>query len=191
MAGSEQTQRLFFCFDLPTSAKEIIAEYQAELKKYGQGVAWTRIENTHLTLKFLGDTKVATVDKIGEVMGKIAQETSIIELAFDKVGAFPSMKSPKVLWIGCSNVPDEIKILHKRLTRDLRSLGFESENREYTPHLTLGRVKLGNVDKIIEKMKESTAPVFSFRAHELILMKSELKRTGPVYTEIKNSALNN
>ncbi|KAA3619781.1 MAG: RNA 2',3'-cyclic phosphodiesterase [Calditrichaeota bacterium] len=189
MSKSEQTQRLFICFELPQQVKKMVAECQSNLRHVPVKVAWTRVENLHLTLKFLGDTKESFINKIENELQVIARGIGPIELVFDKLGAFPNLRQPRILWMGCSVIPANLAELAQQINQQLAVYGFSIEKKLFQPHLTLGRVKGGNLQMLREELAGFHVQKITFKARHLTLMRSELKASGAIYNSLAHIAL--
>ena len=176
--------RLFICVELPDTAKRSIAALQAALRKSPGNLSWTRNENIHLTLKFLGDTKQRKIEKLCAVLNAVAIETKAGDILFDKTGAFPNLHKPRVLWLGCSQVCETISGLARKIDARVAEMGFQQENRPYQPHLTLARVRSGDVSAVVEKMREFRLPPIIVPVNSFTLMKSQLTQAGAIYTRL-------
>ena len=185
------TLRTFIGFEIPGEVLSQIHDLQARIKVYGLKIRWVRIENIHLTLKFLGDVEAVKINEIADAVSKSAQGYAPISLQAKGIGAFPSIKRPRVLWVGLSGQLESLVGLQKALDENLEMLGFPKEKRPFKGHLTMGRIK----DKI-EVKKFGDALMDSrgfeseiFTADRIILYKSELKPSGAVYTKLKSAFL--
>lgn len=177
--------RTFICFELPVHVIETLAELQESLRPLSGGVRWTRPKGIHLTLKFLGDVDEESLPAVAQAVKVAASSTSAFDIQVIGAGAFPNIKRPRVFWVGVSEPSGELQRLQERIETALQPLGFERETRKFSPHLTIGRVKFADHLKRITDFFETEplAPV-SFSADELVIMKSELKPGGAVYTPL-------
>ncbi len=105
-------------------------------------VRWARPGQWHLTLKFLGEVPESHADAVGEVVGEAGQGTEPLPVSLGEVGAFPSRRRPRVLWVGLE-APPALELLQDRIQRGLAVLGFMVDGHPWRPHLTLGRVRQG------------------------------------------------
>ena len=109
-----------------------------------------------------------------------------IPIAVGTMGVFPNLSKPRVLWVGITTGLKELTAMQAEIEAALEPAGFPREERAYRPHLTLGRMKadrrIEGLDKAIESHKDFSAG--SFTAKEMILFRSDLKPTGPEYTEL-------
>ena len=133
--------RTFIAFDTPQIVKEQIIQLQNELKKCNADVRWEANDKLHVTIKFLGDVLENVLPSVQKEVEKIIQQFSPFNIEFSSLGCFPNWSGPRILWVGCSEVPEVLSRMKKEFDSSLAMLGFEKENRKYFPHLTLGRVK--------------------------------------------------
>lgn len=178
--------RAFIAIDIPQSIRERIDSLQQELKKSGADVRWTRPRGIHLTLKFLGEIKEGkVVEIIDKLKANIASFDSL-KIRLRKVGGFPSLKRPRVIWIGVETRGAGLKQLQSEIERSLQSLGFPPESRDFKPHLTLGRVRsLRGQVPLLEMIKEKAdKELGEFAADCFYLFQSILKPSGAEYHKI-------
>lgn len=178
--------RLFIAVSLPEAMKGLLSDLQASWKKKAEGVRWVRPEGLHLTLKFLGDVPSCKVEAIGKVMEEVARSFPPFEVEVRGAGAFPNLRRPRVLWVGVSDPEGRLKGLFKALEKGLRKLGFPEEERDFHPHLTLGRVKAGGDFSFLqgEEVHVGVLPV-----REVVLFKSELRPEGALYHALFSAPL--
>lgn len=178
--------RLFIAIEIPGEIKEEMAKAQEQLRRSGADAGWTRPEGIHLTLKFLGEVPEAQIEEIKIALAKAAAGKGRFRLEVGGVGVFPNTRNPRVPWVGVSGDIDKLASLQASVEEAMTGMGFEREEREFTPHLTLGRIKeirsRDSWQKALDGIKDIRLPGFDVTA--VSLMKSELKRTGAVYTEL-------
>jgi 2'-5' RNA ligase len=184
--------RTFIAVDLSDAVKDNLTALQEELGRDAHGVKWTHVENMHLTLLFLGDVDHLEVVEICRVVQSRSRRHKSFTLQAEGLGAFPNNRRPKTLWAGITAGMDELRALHADLEEGLLELGcYRREDREYTPHLTLGRLSH-------EERSEEWAKVLAKQAHwqggttavdELLVMSSELRRDGPEYSVMGRARL--
>jgi RNA 2',3'-cyclic 3'-phosphodiesterase len=182
-----QSIRAFIAFPLPELIATRIADIQERLKSYRLPVRWVRPENVHLTLKFLGEISVSTIDGIGEVIEDTVRECSPLILYTKGLGVFPGIKKPRILWTGISGDINPLSEIQANLEINMEKKGFSKENRPFKSHLTLGRVK-GDIhpEKLFDILRSfSDFTSGSFEAKELILYQSELQPSGALYTKLQ------
>ena len=177
--------RTFVCIEIPGSIKQRMEELENQLRRIDAQVSWVKPSNVHLTLKFLGGVPTAKMNAVAAAAGRAATTTGPFEIVVGGTGCFPSPRSPRVLWVGLTALPQELLRLYASLEGELNSLGFEREARRFAPHLTIGRLRSPrNGPEVAQKLMEIGFEPEPYLASELIVMRSELKPTGSIYTPI-------
>jgi 2'-5' RNA ligase len=180
----KQSIRSFIAIQLNKEIKEELKNIQDELKNLNLDVKWVEINNIHLTLKFLGNVELDDLEKIKSVLKNISLLFKPFEINLSDLSVFPKVDFPRVIWVGLNQGKKELSALTAALEEELKKLGIPAEEREFTPHLTLGRVRSSkNKDKLKTYLNSST-PNFrkSQKIKEITLFQSELKPQGPTYT---------
>jgi 2'-5' RNA ligase len=176
--------RLFIAFELPDEVRAAIAEYVHPLRNLPGRVSWVKPDNIHLTLKFLGDTPEKKIDGISGVLREAARDVQPILAKISGSGVFPNERRPRVLWIGIEESTGALQKLATTIDHRMHDFGFKKEDRSFSPHLTIGRVREGNVDKIVSAMRERPFTAHEVEWNEITLMQSELLPGGSVYTPL-------
>jgi 2'-5' RNA ligase len=183
--------RSFLAIELPKPILTKIEEVQADLRLAHGDVRWVSPEKIHLTLKFFGNIEEARIDTIFRSIEKPIQGTSRFSLKVRGVGAFPQLKNPRVIWMGLVEEGEVLTSLQKQIETQLEKIGFQPEDRSFHPHLTLGRVRSsrgkGDLVGRIEKHKEEEFG--DLQVERVVLFKSDLKPSGPIYTPLKEMKL--
>ena len=175
--------RTFICIEIPESIKERIEQLQQTLREIEAQVSWTTPSRIHLTLKFLGGVEATRIERIEKAVRRAAKGISTHEVEVGGAGCFPSPRNPRVLWVGLSIVPEPLKQLHARMEDELAIEGFPREKRKFSPHLTIGRIRTPrNSNLVAEALIETGFRPESFEATDVIVMRSDLKPTGAIYT---------
>ena len=132
--------RLFVAVNFPASVRQALSRLVSELSDARLPVRWTPEENFHLTLRWLGHHDQAVVDAVGRALAGTAADTRPFETEFGLVGAFPSPRRPRVIWIAIEAGP-RLRLLRDQLERRLAGEGFGRDERSFRPHVTLGRAR--------------------------------------------------
>jgi RNA 2',3'-cyclic 3'-phosphodiesterase len=153
------------------------------LRQIQSQISWTKPSNIHLTLKFLGGVEASRIDAVGKAIERAAQGIGPFEVEVGGAGCFPSSRSPRVLWVGITDTPEQLRRLYDNIENQLEGKGFPREKRKFSPHLTIGRIRapqnsVSVADALIAKGFDSQ----SFTVREVILMRSDLRPTGSIYT---------
>ena len=134
--------RVFIGIELSNEVRRKVQEIQSELKPLIRAkVSWAKPENIHITLKFLGEVNVNKIDSIKEELKKVSKMYSLFEMSFRGIGAFPNFRRPRVIWVGVDLGFEFLTQIAKAIEKAMKKFGFPSEGRNFTPHLTLGRIK--------------------------------------------------
>lgn len=171
--------RCFISVELPEELKKNIYVYIEKLKAAGADVKWIRPENLHLTLKFLGATMEELLKDINERLLFVSKSRERFYLQVSGAGAFPNMKYPRVIWLGVHD-SNEIAKLQRDIDESMAELGFERDDKQFTPHLTIGRViSLRSKDALMKELATLKEVYFGkIEVSNITLMKSELKPGG-------------
>jgi 2'-5' RNA ligase len=179
--------RTFIAIEIPSEIKTEMAKAQEQLRRAAAvDAGWTQPEGIHLTLKFLGEVSETRVPEMMSALTNVVAGTGGFRLELSGVGTFPNPGNARVVWIGIAGAIDRLLKLQAMVEEAMIGLRFEREERKFTPHLTLGRIKfIHSRDawlKSLESIKDVRFPAFEVNA--ISLMKSDLKSTGAVYTEM-------
>jgi RNA 2',3'-cyclic 3'-phosphodiesterase len=156
---------------------------QDSLREIDAQISWTRPSNIHLTLKFLGGVTASRLERVKDAVERAAKGVKPFEIEVNGTGCFPSPRSPRVLWVGITRVPEDLQSLYEKLEDQLSGVGFEREKRKFSPHLTIGRIRTPhNASRVADSLIATTFAPEQFHASEIIVMRSDLKPTGSIYT---------
>lgn len=182
-AHKKDTIRTFICIEITDSIKSRIDRLQTSLKDIDAQVSWTKSSNIHLTLKFLGPVELTRIPRVCKAVERAASGIEPFEVEVSNAGCFPSSKSPRVLWVGLTKVPEPLKQLYDNLEAELACEGFEREKRKFSPHLTIGRLRgPKNGERLAEALITSGFEKEVFKASAIIVMRSDPNPAGSIYT---------
>ncbi len=186
---SRLLMRIFIAIELPEEIRSALAALQDDLSRARADVGWTKPDNQHLTLKFLGEVEEQRIGQIAPACQSAIIGATPFTVSIKDTGAFPNLRQPRVLWAGLAEGITELRELHTRLDEQLSALGFEKEARVFKPHLTLGRVKSAkNTAILISRLTAYRLPLLSFTAREIVVMRSQLDPAGSIYTPLAKLA---
>jgi 2'-5' RNA ligase len=179
--------RIFISVELPDEVKKNIMELINELKMAEAGVRWVEAKNLHITMKFLGWVDDKKVNDVIDLAKKAAEGFGSFKAKFEGIGTFPPGKTPRVIWAGTREGGDNLTRIAAALEKHFSGAGYRSEEREFSPHITIGRVKENRgVDKLKEKMAGYDSSRFGeMTVDKIAVMKSALTPKGPVYEIIR------
>lgn len=185
--------RVFTAFDLSTEVIQNIAGFREKIRKQSSSVLrWTKTEQLHITLKFVGELKEQDLKPIQEKLNETLAATKKFPLEYSGSGIFPGEKNPRILWIGMQP-SNELLAVAKQNEAIFQAFGYPPERRPFQAHITIGRFRdhatRAELDQFLSdwnKQKES------FQARQMIdhltFYKSTLTPQGPIYSVITKVA---
>ena len=177
--------RTFVCLPIPLFARDRLAAIQQCLQEIGAEVGWVRPQNIHLTLKFLGSVVPERLQEVVEAVRRAAVPASPILLEFAELDCFPNKRKPRIICAKLKDLSEGLEGLQLRVEKELIAIGFPSESRSFSPHLTLGRIRSGQkVQKLVSELKAKHLGKLRFDAIEMVVMGSQLHPSGVLYTPI-------
>lgn len=175
--------RCFIAIDITEQIRRDLGEIIDRLKKHDTDVKWVPSENIHLTLKFLGNTPEKLLPKIREELFNVVLYYKPFYITIYTTGVFPNRKYPRVIWIGVKD-SEILRRLYVDIENAMVSLGFKKENKKYSPHLTIGRMRsqkgIMNLIHVLDTFKDKDFGNINIK--QIKLMKSELKPQGAIYS---------
>jgi RNA 2',3'-cyclic 3'-phosphodiesterase len=182
--------RTFIAIEIPSEIKSALTALQTDLRRAGADVGWTKPENMHLTLNFLGEVDERRIGDVEKACIYSAAEFQPFTLGLGKAGVFPNARQPRVLWAGVAGEIEKAVEMRRLLEERLALIGFEPEEKDFRPHLTIGRVKSNKKTRELLALADAhRLPALSFAVTEIVLMKSELRPEGAEYTPIARASL--
>lgn len=183
--------RVFVAVELASELREEVIRIQQTLKGSGAHMRWVHPQNLHFTLRFLGELPLAEVAKVKIAVREAGQRASPFMIHLRGVGAFPSLERPQVVWIGVGEGEAEFIKLAETINLSLARYHFPREDRPFTAHLTLGRLKTsknwGDLVRVLWSLKD--VDVGDQRVEALVVMESHLTPKGPIYTPLETIPL--
>lgn len=193
--------RAFLAVELSDNLRTQLAQVQQDLKqRLGRDltkdvrISWVQAASIHLTVKFLSDIDESLIESMREAFEEGVKGHSAIHIPIERLGAFPHLQQPRVLWAGASAQWEKgeeaarLSALHRSVEDCCELLGFAREGRPLTPHLTLARIKAGerHVGQALAKSGAMDRPwsLGVLAVESVALIKSELKPSEPVYTKL-------
>ncbi len=155
-------------------------------------ISWVKKENLHITIKFLGEIKENQVEIVEKVLSEVAKYIKSFEVEVKEMGVFPNINSPRVIWIGIKDETKSLSSIANFVEEKLSQFDFPKENKEFTAHLTIGRVKkltdINEIKTYIEKYKN--IDLGKNKIDNITFFQSILHPQGPQYIVIKKFSLN-
>jgi 2'-5' RNA ligase len=177
--------------EIYNSLNQVVDHLQERLPE--APVRWVVVKNVHLTIKFLGEVSVSNLELLTKILHSEASHHPPFEISVGDLGAYPSIKRPRVIWAGVK-APPELHALQRGIETETTRLGYAHENREFSPHLTLGRISrsanatdIRHISDVLGNCK--VGYLGAARVQGVNLYRSDLKPSGAVYTEIFSASL--
>jgi len=187
--------RAFIAIELPTHVCDAIEKQTIRLRQTlgNDFIRWVPIRNIHLTLKFLGDTAASHLDFLKQMLVREADSHPQFDMQLGGLGSFPTRRNPRLLWLGIHAPPDLVS-LQRGVESGASRLGYKPEDRAFSPHLTLGRVRQNTSLSELQKIRTALdtiqlGNICSARVDSVHLFKSDLQSGTPIYTKLFTAPL--
>jgi RNA 2',3'-cyclic 3'-phosphodiesterase len=186
-----QIIRSFIAIEIPDEIKNSIADYIDNLKSIAPKLKWVRKNSLHITLKFLGNQPEQKVENVITTLSPMHNFCRPFDITIINTGAFPNQRKPRVIWLGIEPVPREYFFETFNWIEDkLESIGFDKEQRKFSPHLTLARVKFpADFTDLWRYIDENPFKKQTFSVKHVTLVQSKLRPTGAEYRPIQKYPL--
>lgn len=185
--SNEDSIRAFLAIEPPDELLREIGSIQSSLRMSCPfDIRWVKPAGIHITLKFFGTISGSDIPAISRLAEHYTQGIAPLYLEVKNLGLFPSLKRPRVLWIGMEGDIGPLILLQKNLEQAFAGMGFPKEERPFRPHVTVGRIKTPRLTADPEKFMRQSSGVAAgnFPAEGLGLYKSELTPRGALYTRL-------
>ncbi len=175
--------RAFIGIGLPAAVREVLGALCVELRRHIHGVRWVAPEAMHVTLKFLGTITDEQRLAVEALIRRLVSREPTFQLRLGPVGGFPSLRSPRVVWVGFAEGEQAVVRLAEALEQGARELGFKAEERPFSAHVTLGRAQEGRADQRMSQRLSDLgwSPPAPCQATSVTLYQSHLSPTGAWY----------
>ncbi len=184
------TLRLFIGINAHPLIKEEISVLKNTLKQFNADVRWESPAKLHMTLRFLGSTNPALLPEIVSVLESVCTSCPPLRIRYSGTGCFPDRRRPRALWVGIKEDSGELVKLQKAITHGVGTLGFESDDKEFHPHVTLGRIRsFTNINRLLDKWESTTFESQPTVVTHVDVFKSELHSEGSSYTVLNSIPL--
>jgi len=187
--------RVFIAIEISPLLQNAIEKQTAGLRRAlgSDLVRWVHAENMHLTLKFIGDIASSHVDFLKQLLAREATLHSQFDLQISGLGSYPSPRKPHVLWVGL-HAPADLATLQKSIEAGTTRLGYEQDERPFSPHLTIGRVRQNISPSEFPKIRAAMdniqlGNIGIARVDSIHLIKSDLQPSGSIYTKLFSAPL--
>jgi RNA 2',3'-cyclic 3'-phosphodiesterase len=192
----EEILRTFIAVELDRGIRNELGRIQERFKRQMPpgSVRWVAPEGIHLTLKFLGDTPSGKLPAIEAALHRACAEFQPFEFTVEGRGCFPNTRRPRVVWVAVRHKGQMLARLNVAVEREVAPLGFPTEDRAFSPHLTLGRVGRGVSPRdevaVGQAVEDSVIELIGRqRVTAVNLIQSDLRPMGAVYTPLVSVTL--
>jgi 2'-5' RNA ligase len=172
--------RLFFAVNFSEEIKKKFYEISSQLQKFKEPVKYEAIEKLHLTLLFLGNVDISLLPELDSRAREISKNFSSTEIYFDRLGVFKNFRQLRVIWVG-TRENEHLRELSIKLRMLANDLNIITDEKEFSPHITIGRVKGLVSDKFAEYLKSFSFEPFTAKINSFELMESKLEPSGSKY----------
>jgi len=174
--------RTFFGFELPLEVPRRAAGLRTLVDDPKQAVRWVKGANIHLTVRFLGATPSKAVEEIGVSMREKLEDFPALQVRVEGTGVFPAATRPRILWLGVAGDITRLQELEMAIHQVMEPMGFPREEREFIPHITLGRVRYPQkiTPDVIKFLNAEYDPV-NCPLREIHLYESRMGNKGVTY----------
>ncbi|MBA3354386.1 MAG: RNA 2',3'-cyclic phosphodiesterase [Pyrinomonadaceae bacterium] len=191
-ASRQESWRAFCAIDLSVGVRASLVRQINRLREAvpGAQASWSREENIHLTLKFLGEIQTSRLNNLSNAAARAVADFSRFQITLEETGVFPKHGSPRVLWIGIKDESGKLAEFHTRLEKACAREGFAREERPFHPHLTIARLrKPQGARTLAAAHKEMRFEPAVVAVSDLLVIRSELSGAGSRYTVISRHPL--
>ncbi len=184
--------RTFIAIDVDRTIRDRCLALQESLARSGAELKWVEAENIHLTLLFLGEVEDRTLAALCRAVAEGCASHRPFSMSVESVGCFPNPRRPRIVWVGVGSGAGEVMALHDALEPPLLELGcYRREQRAYSPHITLGRIK---GEEPSDDLATALAKQAKWRGGETMVrevqvLSSELTSRGPIHTVLSRAKL--
>ncbi|MBC8174508.1 MAG: RNA 2',3'-cyclic phosphodiesterase [Candidatus Marinimicrobia bacterium] len=179
----EKLIRTFLAVELPQRVKSTVLNLQTTIQAKPRVVKWVKMDNIHLTLRFIGPTPEREVPRISAEVKKAIAQHNDLSLFICGTGVFPKPQRPRVLWLGTDGEVQKLKDLVSDINSELEKLGFPAEEREYSPHITIGRIRYPQkITPDVTNFLNSEYDPIEVKVQSVKYFQSDLVPGGPIYS---------
>jgi len=182
--------RAFIAIHVPEEVLGTLTEVQRELKALlpPKSTAWTKPDNMHLTLRFLGDVAPTSVPELERRLRAALAGFGAVDLICERLGCFPDLRYPRVVWAWVHDANERLQQLHRRVDEAVRELAEKPAEARLVGHITLARpkqIQRSDAERLARFVEAAVKRSFGgWSANEVLLMRSELSSAGSKYHEL-------
>ena len=179
----DRLKRTFLAVELPHEVKQVAIQLQTTVEAKPKVVKWVKAANIHLTLKFIGPTPEEEMPKINAAVAGAVKGYRDIKLRVNGTGVFPKPQRPRILWLGVEGDVEPLRELVTAINGALNKMGYPAEERLYTPHITIARIKYPQkVTPDVTTFLNCEYEPVDVSVENVKFFQSDLVPGGPIYT---------
>lgn len=185
---ASQVVRAFIALPIPEAVKDQVERVQVELRRVlpAKPVRWTKRDQFHLTLRFLGNVPADRLTELTDALRKVTAGFPVLKLRAERIGCFPHPRFPRVVWVWVHDDEEQLPVLQRGIESEVEKFAESKADKEFTGHVTLARIngiKRPEAEALAKQMHAMTERCFGeWTANEVKLMRSELFQSGALHT---------
>ena len=180
---NEKLIRVFISVSVPKEIVSIKEMLKSTIDTRGIKISWVRDGKMHLTLRYIGNTTEESIDSINNAIHDLIGDTPIINLSISGTGSFTNRDIANTLWVGINGEIDKLDELVLKLNEKLKPLGYPTEKREFSPHITIARINPNQKKKPdISNFLNTTFMELPMKIVKINVMQSQSFSKGSFYT---------
>lgn len=190
MSLESKASRLFVAITLPDTVRTNLADMQRELKPIlpYNSTAWTKPEKIHLTLRFLGNVESMRIPELAEKLGAALAGFGEFDLVCERLGCFPDLRYPRVIWAGVHDDQKRLAQLHRRVDEAVKGFAEVPAEERFVGHITLARskqIKRPDAERLAQFVERAATRRFGdWRVPSVALLRSQLSPAGTSYEDL-------
>ena len=182
--SADQSIRCFIAIPPDERTKRKLSKIQAAIRSTGIRAGWPSPQNFHLTLKFLGNISEQALPAIKTILSEAISHSHCFNITFNRIGVFPKIRHPKIIWIGPDKECQELMALQQNIDSKLERSHQFAKEKKFSPHITLSRIRHRVNPEILNNALEIETGPINFSVNKVHLIKSRLCPSGAEHTSL-------
>ncbi|MFL3050450.1 MAG: RNA 2',3'-cyclic phosphodiesterase [Candidatus Neomarinimicrobiota bacterium] len=184
--------KTFISSDTGVEVKKLINDIKAKILLKSNAIKWVNRENIHLTLRFIGPTVIDEISKLNSMLENVSKNFKDFSLEINGTGCFPKEERPRIIWLGIKGEVAKLNDLVLSINKNLEEMGYPNDDRNFVPHITLGRIKYPqkNIPDLKSFLNYSFKPI-EIKVKKFSLFQTETFSSGSIYSLIGTHHLSN
>ncbi|MFH0883250.1 MAG: RNA 2',3'-cyclic phosphodiesterase [bacterium] len=183
------SRRVFVALELPGELRQRLVDLPKLVGTPDAKIRWVNLKQMHLTLFFAGEADDQQVEALREAVKTAGELYGALRIKVGELGAFPKRSNPRVIWVGIGE-NEELKRIQSSIAEAGQRAGLPAEERSFSPHLTLGRVKfVERHSPLLKRLQSVKVESFFYVFDTLTLFESKLTPDGPEHRALESVRL--